>query len=239
MDAHELAARNFATHLADNAYPGRGLAVGRAPGGEWLQVYWIMGRSESSRNRRFVAEGGTLRTAAVDPSQVADPSLIIYRAMAELDGRYVVTNGDQTDTITSALAAGGSFAAALAKREREPDAPNYTPRISALLDLPASRLELAVLRANDADPAHTDRCFFAPALPPVGLGYGLTTYQRDGSPLPPFRGDPLWLPLHGSAETVADAYWAALDDDNKVALAVKAIPPAGGAGVLTLRNRFA
>lgn len=238
MDVHELAARNFRTHLAENTYPGRGLVVGRGTDGAWLQVYWIMGRSESSRNRRFVAEGGTLRTAAVDPAKVADPSLIIYRAMAELDGLYVVTNGDQTDTITSALAAGGTFAAALAKREREPDAPNYTPRISALLDPGAGRVELSILRANDADPALTDRCFFVAPPPPPGSGYGLTTYASDGSPLPPFRGDPLWLPLAGTADEVADTYWAALDADNKVALAVKSIPAAGGAGALTVRNRF-
>src|SRR4051812_45401361 len=129
MQATTIAEANFDRHLRRNPYPGRGLVVGRPAAEEaWLIVYWIMGRSAQSRNRRFVAEAGTLRTEPVDPGAVADPSLIIYEAMLELPGIYLVSNGDQTRTLYEALRAGGSFDSALAQREREPDAPNYTPR---------------------------------------------------------------------------------------------------------------
>lgn len=241
MSGLEAQARaSFASHLEDNPYPGRGLVIGREASGEaWLQVYWIMGRSPNSQNRVFVAHGGELRTEAHDPSAVEDPSLIFYEAMLELPGLHLVSNGDQTRTLVDALAAGGSFEAALATREREPDAPNYTPRISGLLDLRAAepRFALSILRANDADPSETDRITFRPALPPPGLGRALTTYQGDGSPLPPFRGDPLWLPLEGGAEAVAARYWQALDGANRVALAVKRIPVDGGASRIWLHNR--
>lgn len=239
MDIAQQAQANFQARIAANPYPGRGLVIGRGSAGEWLQIYWIMGRSEQSRNRRFVSEGATLRTEAVDAAKLDDPSLIIYRAMAELDGLYVVSNGDQTDTIVDALAAGGDFAAALATREREPDAPNYTPRISGLLDCRAENptIALSILRANDGDPQATDRVMIAPALPRPGLGYGINTYEGDGAPLPPFRGDPIWLPCAGDAESVLSSYWDALDRDNRVAIAVKRIEP-GRPGVITLINRF-
>lgn len=241
MDLHAEAKRAFAERIEQCAYPGRGLVVGRDSAGDWLQVYWIMGRSENSRNRRFVAEGGTLRTEAVDPSKLADPSLVIYEAMLERPGLYGVSNGDQTRTVFDALEKGRSFEDALAGREREPDAPHYTPRISALLDLTrgSPALALSILRANDADPAATDRTHFRPAPPPPGLGLGLTTYRGDGDPLPSFRGDPLWLPLAGGAEDVLERFWQALDAANRVALAVKRVPAAGGAGGLFVRNRFA
>lgn len=241
MDLQAAAKTAFARHLEQNPYPGRGLVIGRASGGDWLQVYWIMGRSPNSRNRRFVAEGGTLRTEPVDPAALEDPSLIIYEAMLERPGLFVVTNGDQTRTIVQAFGGGDEpwrFEAALATREREPDAPNYTPRISGLLDLraPEPGVALSILRANEADPAHTDRSVYRPAPPPPGLGVGLTTYLGDGSPLPPFRGDPLWLPLEGDAEAVLERYWAALDAENRVALAVKRIPGAGGRTRIQVRN---
>jgi IMP cyclohydrolase len=233
---------SFASHLAENPYPGRGLVIGREAAGEgWLQVYWIMGRSPNSQNRIFVADGPELRTEPHDASAVEDPSLIIYEAMLELPGLHVVSNGDQTRTVADALASGGSFEAALATREREPDAPNFTPRISGLLDLRGAeaRVALSILRANDADPALTDRVTFRPAAPPPGLGLALTTYEGDDSPLPSFRGDPLWLPLDGDAEAVADRYWEALDRGNRVALAVKRIPADGSASQIWLRNRHA
>ncbi len=232
---------SFARHLAANPYPGRGLVMGRSSAGAgWLQVYWIMGRSENSRNRVFVSDGGELRTEAADPAKLADPSLIIYEAMLELPGAFLVSNGDQTRTAFDVMEAGGRFEDALEMREREPDAPNYTPRISGLIDLRLGDavFALSILKANAADPSLTDRTTFRPAQPPAGLGLGLTTYQGDGHPLPSFRGEPLWLPLVGSAEAVADAYWGALDPENRVALAVKAIEP-GGASRVVLRNRFA
>ena len=240
MELRAEAERALRERIEANPYPGRGLVVGRAESGDaWLQLYWIMGRSENSRNRRFVAEGGTLRTEAVDPSRLADPSLVIYEAMLELPGCYVVSNGDQTRSVRDALAAGGRFEDALALREREPDAPHYTPRISALLDLRAAPvLALSLLRANPADPALTDRATFRPAPPPPGLGLGLTTYRGDGDPLPSFAGEPLWLPLAGKPEELLERYWAALDAGNRVALALKRIP-AGGPSQLLVRNRSA
>ena len=239
--ALERAEANFQSHLAGNRYPGRGLVVGRASSDDaWLFVYFIMGRSEQSRNRRFVAEAGSLRTEPVDVSLVEDPSLIIYEAMLELPSLFLVSNGDQTRTLFEVLKSGGSFEEALATREREPDAPNYTPRISAMLDLRGSapQIALSILKANPADAALTDRTTFRPALPPPGLRVGLTTYRSDGSPLPSFEGDPLLLPCVGSAEEVLDSYWSALDADNRISLAVKRIPADGGAASVIVRNRY-
>lgn len=232
------AQRNFDAHLAANPYPGRGLLIGRLERGDWAQLYWIMGRSANSRNRRFAVDGPELRTEPLDPALVEDPTNIIYEAMLELDGRYIVSNGDHTRTIHDALSAGARFDDALALREREDDAPNYTPRIAGLLDTRngATEVSLAILRANDADAAHTDRTVYRPAPPPLGLGYGLSTYATDGNPLPPFRGDPLWLPLIGDLDEILDSYWAALDADNRIALAAKLIPADGGPSRILLRG---
>src|ERR1044071_820773 len=131
MPAAHLAARNFASHLQDNPYPGRGLVIGRSSIDQgWVMLYWIMGRSAHSRNRRFVVEGGTLRTAPIDPQLLTDPSLIIYEAMLELPGLYIVSNGAQTRTLYEALSANGTVETAMAQWEHEPDVPHYTPRIS-------------------------------------------------------------------------------------------------------------
>jgi hypothetical protein len=241
MSLKAEASGNFARHLEQNSYPGRGLVLGcSADGAAWLQLYWIMGRSPNSRNRIFEAEGATLRTAPHDAATLRDPSLVIYEAMLELPAVHIVSNGDQTRTIRDEIAAGGSFESALQKREREPDAPNYTPRISGLIDLREGEaaFALSLLKANPADPARTDRTTFRPAPPPPGLGLALTTYQGDGDPLPSFRGEPLWLPLEGDPEELADRYWGALDADNRVALAVKRIPAGGAAAEIFLRNRF-
>lgn len=230
----------FQSHIVDNPYPGRGIVVGRADDGFRI-VYWIMGRSEHSRNRRFAAEGGTLRTEPVDLTKVEDPSLIIYEAMLELPQLSIVSNGDQTRTIYQALSAGGRFEDALGTREREPDAPNYTPRISALIDARGERPEIAlsILKANPFDPARTDRFFYRPALPAVGFGLCLTTYCGDGSPLPSFAGEPKLLPCGGGAGELLERYWDALDADNRVSLAVKSVSPRGELLDLVLRNRHA
>jgi hypothetical protein len=235
----ERAHESFAS-LAANPYPGRGIVMGRAESAAaWLQVYWIMGRSENSRNRVLVAEGPELRTEPADPARVADPSLIIYEAMLELPGAYLVSNGDQTRTLLDVMEAGGRFEDALEMREREPDAPSYTPRISGLIDLRRgdAAFALSILKANPAEPSLTDRATFRPAPPPPGFGLGLTTYQGDGEPLPSFCGEPLWLPLVGRSGDVADAYWNALDRGNRVALAVKEIASTGASRIV-LRNRF-
>src|SRR5919109_1922978 len=198
MPAADLAARNFTDHLRDNPYPGRGLVIGRSSIDHgWVMLYWIMGRSAHSRNRRFVVEDGTLRTEPVDPQLLTDPSLIIYEAMLELPGIYLVSNGAQTRTMYETLSTGGTFDAALAQWQHEPDAPNYTPRISAMLRLAQQQVTLSLLKANPIDPAYTDRYTYRPAVPAQGLGVGLTTYRGDGNPLPSFTGDPLLLPGTG------------------------------------------
>jgi hypothetical protein len=232
----------FQRHLVANTYPGRGLVLGQqADGSAWLQVYWIMGRSPNSQNRVFVAEGTTLRTEPHDAAAALDPSLIIYEAMLELPGLYLVSNGDQTRTLYDVMQAGGAFESALEMREREPDAPNYTPRISGMHDLRGgeAQVALSILRANPADPGLTDRTTFRPAPPPPGLGLCLTTYEGDGQPLPPFRGDPRWMPLAGGVAELADTYWQALDPGHRVALAVKRIPRDGGPSQVEIRNRHA
>ena len=239
MDAAHIAVRNFEAYLRQNPYPGRGLVLGRSsvdPG--WVMLYWIMGRSAHSRNRRFVAEGGTLRTAPVDPQLLTDPSLIIYEAMLELPGMYLVSNGEQTRTMYETLSAGGTFEEALAPWQQEPDAPHYTPRISAMLMLAQQQVTLSILKANPVDPAFTDRYTYRPAVPVQGLGVGLSTYRGDGNPLPSFTGDPLLLPCTGSPEDLLHMYWEALDANNRVALAVKHIPAQGGVGTLIVRNRY-
>ena len=239
MDAAHLAASHFERHLRQNPYPGRGLVVGRSsvdPG--WVMLYWVMGRSANSRNRRFVAEGGTLRTVPVDPRLVSDPSLIIYEAMLELPGIYLVSNGAQTRTLYETLSTHGTFEAAMAQWQREPDAPHYTPRISAMLALAQQQVTLSILKANPVDSACTDRYFYRPAMPAPGLGVGLTTYSGDGHPLPSFTGDPLLLPCAGSPEELLNMYWEALDATNRVALALKYIPAQGGAGTILVRNRY-
>ncbi|MBM3264194.1 MAG: inosine monophosphate cyclohydrolase [candidate division Zixibacteria bacterium] len=230
----------FERHIARNPYPGRGLLIGRSEtGNDWLIVYWIMGRSDHSRNRKFVVAGTTLRTEPVDAAQVKDPSLIIYEAMLEHPGVYMVSNGDQTRTIHDALQVGSTFEAALATREREPDAPNYTPRISAMLDFRNGDpvLVLSLLKANPFNPAHTDRTTFRPASPPPGYGVGLTTYMGDGTPLPAYTGDPLSLPCRGSANDVLETYWQALDTQNRIALAVKKIDPESGNSTIIVKPR--
>ena len=234
-ELHVFAEQNFGRHLAANSYPGRGIVVGRLESPEdeeiWVQIYWIMGRSENSRNRRFVVGGPAdteLRTEARDPALVSDPTNIIYDAMLELPNIYLVSNGDHTRTIQDTIERSARFEDALAVREREDDPPNYTPRIASMLDLRGhGELAFAILRANAADHEETDRIVWRFPFPPKGLGYGITTYRHDGNPLPPYAGDPLWLPLVGSAEEVADAYWNILDEDNKIALAVKLIGAEG------------
>ncbi len=228
MTISTIAQTNFERHIKQNSYPGRGLVVGKSEAGEWVMVYWIMGRSPNSRNRRFVAEGASLRTEPIDASTVKNPELIIYEAMLELPGSFLVGNGDQTRTLFETLRAGGTFDDALLTREREPDAPNYTPRISGMIQ-PASTapITFSILKANAANPALTDRFSYRPAPPPSGFGYCLTTYMGDGRPLPSFSGDPLWLPLPGPPEIILQTYWDALDANNRVALAVKVIADDG------------
>lgn len=211
--------------LTQNPYPGRGIIIGMDEAGENLvQVYWIMGRSPNSRNRVFETDGSRLWTEAADPSKVEDPRLIIYNAMLELRELFVVSNGDQTDTIYQALLAGGDFCHALNIRQYEPDAPNFTPRISGLASLRhgVPTAELSVLKKSDLGDG-CDRHFFH--IEQFGMGYGhcVTTYMEDGDPLPPFEGQPYPLPLLGKIDAVARTTWNALNAENRVSLAAKFI----------------
>lgn len=239
MGTEAAANAAFDSHIASNPYPGRGLVVGRRSDADgWLIVYFIMGRSPNSRNRRFAAEGDRLWTEPVDASKVENPELIIYDAMLALPGIQLVGNGDQVRTAYEFVERGARFASAMQTREREPDAPNYTPRITAKLDCrrtPAS-LELSLLKAGAADPAETDRIVYRPAPPPPGIGYGITTYMGDGAPLPAYTGDPLLLPVAGAPDEVLDRYWSALDASNRVALAVKSLQPDGTRDGLLILN---
>lgn len=241
MNVQELASANLQNHVAGNPYPGRGLIIGKSASGDaWQQVYWIMGRSPNSRNRQFSMDGGVLKTEPFDASKVEDPSLIIYEAMLELDGKFLVSNGDQTRTLFEGLSAGKSMKDSLVTRDREPDAPNYTPRITGMLDLGGATPEigLSILKANKIDPAFSDRHYYFPQESTAGIGYGLTTYMGDGNPLPTFVGDPLLFPLAATAEETLDTYWNALDDDNKISVAVKTIALDGSSSSIVMRNKY-
>ena len=240
MNTDELAGTNFERHLHQNPYPGRGLVLGKSMDDTWVMIYWIMGRSTNSRNRRFVVEQAAMRTEPVDLSLVADPSLIIYEAMLELPGIYLASNGDQTRTIYEAIKQGKTIEEALSTREREPDTPNFTPRISGMLALKGSSMSatLSIIKANPVDPSLSDRFYYQPALPRAGFGLGLTTYSADGNPLPSFSGEPLLLPCHGNASEILENYWNALDAENRVSLAVKEISASTGESKIHVMNRF-
>lgn len=242
MDALAHTAHENLRRLAANPYPGRGLVLGRsADGHHLLQCYWIMGRSENSRNRRFVAEGATLRTEAVDPARLRDPSLVIYTAMREAEGHFLVSNGDHTDELHAAVTRGESYAQGLRRCRHEPDAPNHTPRIAGALNLrdPEAPAWLGIVKAHPADAERSVRQFFEYDLLPPGLGWCLTTYRGDGDPLPAFAGEPEALALEGTPEALLETLWEALNAENRVALAVKRIDPASGASHLLLRNQYA
>lgn len=220
----ELLAEKNILALQLNPYPGRGIIVGLDETGRHLvQVYWIMGRSENSRNRVFAyGPEGILRTAAADPQKVKDPSLIIYEAMIEKDLRFAVSNGAQTE---DALAEGG-LGKSLAHWQYEPDQPNYTPRITALFSLDGRAnpytAEISILKKSLFSEA-CDRYLYALEVSRPGLGYCVTTYAGDGNPLPSFVGDPYLLPLIGDIGTLAQTIWDALNEANRVSLAVKFI----------------
>ena len=203
-------------------YPGRGIIVGKsADGKRAVMAYFIMGRSANSRNRVFVEQPGGIRTEACDPSKMEDPSLIIYSPVRTLDNRMIVTNGDQTDTIYDFMGRGAGFADALMTREFEPDAPNFTPRISAMVTFAGGdfSLDMSILRAGDAAGSFCHRVFWAFERVEAGKGCFLHTYLSDGSPIPAFTGDPETVSLDdGSATEIADALWANLNPDNKVSL---------------------
>ena len=228
--------------LRANPYPGRGIVIGQTPdGSRMVQVYWIMGRSDNSRNRIFVDDGETVRTAPHDASKVEDPSLIIYNCTRVCGRAHIVTNGDQTDTIYDALVAGQSTDDALHTRTYEPDAPNYTPRISGLIDqdAPVHAYTLSLLKTIDNDPSRPLRAFYNYERAIAGIGHFVSTYDGDGNPLPSFSGEPRPVQLLDDIDATRDLYWDALNNDNKVSLLVKHIGSGTGSTETRLVNKHA
>ena len=209
--------------IRDNAYVGRGIVIGKtADGTRACTAYFIMGRSANSRNRVFTEKDGVLYTEPFDASKVEDPSLIIYAALREYENKLIVTNGDQTDTIYQGLQAGKSFAQALTARAFEPDAPNFTPRISGMATFAAGDFtyEMSILKSADAAGTACNRYTFAyPALP--GLGHFIHTYVCDGNPIPTFQGEPERVAVPNDIVEYTNGLWAALNADNKISLFVR------------------
>ena len=210
--------------LQSNPYPGRGIMLGRsADDTKAVIAYFIMGRSENSRNRVFVETPDGIRTQAFDPSKMTDPSLIIYNPVRVFGASTIVTNGDQTDTIREGLAAGKTFSQALHTRTFEPDEPNYTPRISGLVKKDGDYV-LSILKSADGDPASCRRYFYAYEKPLAGQGHFIHTYMGDGNPLPSFEGEPEQIAITSETpEEFAQLIWNSLNEENKVSLFVRYI----------------
>ena len=223
--------------LAANAYPGRGLVVGVNQDDEAVMLYFIMGRSPNSRNRVFVKEGEGLRIEPFDASLVEDPSLIIYRPVRKYKNNYIVTNGDQTDTIYDFLRRKAHFSDALLSRSYEPDAPNFTPRISALMTVEGGdcRYTLSILKRQDDEGTHCARQYFEYRRQ-VGLGHLIHTYEGDGNPLPSFSGESGRVRLPGGDQLAYDV-WDSLHQDNRISLYARFVPLSGGDERTIIINR--
>ncbi len=226
--------------LKANPYPGRGIVLGLSEDGmRAVLAYFIMGRSENSRNRVFTEKDGGIVTEAADPAKMQDPSLIIYAPVRKYDLYTIVTNGDQTDTVFSALSAGESFETALRKRTFEPDAPNFTPRISGLytVEWDGFSYQLSILKSGDGAGGAVQRFFFEYPDPVCGQGHFIHTYAADGNPLPSFVGEPVPVAISGGIDRFANNLWAALNPENKVSLFVRTIT-LDGKEETRLFNRF-
>ena len=218
--------RNLAQELAGNSYPGRGIVIGKSADGKYaVTAYFIMGRSSNSRNRVFVEDGEGIRTQAFDPSKLEDPSLIIYAPVRVLGNKTIVTNGDQTDTIYELMDRQQTFEQALRTREFEPDAPNYTPRISGIMHLENGgyNYAMSILKSADGDPDSCHRFTFAYQNPKAGEGHFIHTYMGDGNPLPSFEGEPKKVRIEGDIDSFGQMLWENLNEENKVALFVRYI----------------
>ena len=212
--------------LQSNAYPGRGIVIGKTPDGtKAVTAYFIMGRSENSRNRVFVEDGEGIRTQAFDPSKLSDPSLIIYAPVRVLGNKTIVTNGDQTDTIYELMDKQMTFEQSLRTREFEPDGPNYTPRISGIMHIKDGKYNYAmsILKSNNGNPDACNRYTFAYENPVAGEGHFIHTYMCDGNPLPSFEGEPKLVAIEDDMDAFADKIWKSLNEDNKVSLFVRYI----------------
>lgn len=219
--------RQLAQELAATSYPGRGIVIGKTQDGKHaVTAYFIMGRSENSRNRVFVEDGDGIRTQAFDPSKLVDPSLIIYAPVRVLGNKTIVTNGDQTDTIFELMSQGQTFEQALRTREFEPDAPNYTPRISGIMRVEEGTFHFAmsILKSAGGNPEGCDRYTYAYETPIPGEGRFIHTYMQDGNPLPSFEGEPVRVEIgDATIDEFANLIWENLNEDNKVSLFVRYI----------------
>ena len=209
--------------LAANTYPGRGIVVGLSEDKKYaVSAYFIMGRSENSRNRVFIEEGDEVIILPFDASKVEDPSLIIYSPIRKYENKLIVTNGAQTDTVYDGLVARKSFSEALTARCFEPDAPNFTPRISAMLTFceDAFTYQMSILKSADAEGSACNRFTFDYA-PIAGVGHFLHTYNCDGNPIPTFTGEPERIALHGDIDSFTKEIWENLNEQNKISLYVR------------------
>ena len=228
------------TLLRENPYPGRGILIGKTPDGKQaVTAYFIMGRSENSRNRVFVPSEGGIRTEAFDPSKLVDPSLIIYAPVRLLGDYTIVTNGDQTDTIYDLMKEGQTFEQALRTREFEPDGPNYTPRISGIMKITDGTFHYAmsILKSNNGDPSSCNRYTFTYENPAAGEAHFIHTYQENAEPLPSFEGEPRLVDVQDDIDAFTNMLWDSLNADNKVSLFVRYIDIATGAEQTRILNK--
>ncbi len=226
--------------LSSNAYPGRGIVIGRCACGKYaVTAYFIMGRSSNSRNRVFVTEGEGIRTQAFDPSKLEDPSLIIYAPVRVLGKDTIVTNGDQTDTVYDGLKDGFTFEQSLRSREFEPDGPNYTPRISGVMHVENGEFsyQMSILKSADGNPECCNRYTFSYDKPIAGEGRFIHTYMQDGDPLPSFEGEPEKVHIEGDIDKFTEEVWEALNPDNKVSLFVRFINIETGEYETRIKNK--
>lgn len=231
---------SLSNELKSNAYPGRGIVVGKTPDGKHAAIaYFIMGRSENSRNRVFVTEGEGIRTEAFDPSKLTDPSLIIYAPVRVLGNKTIVTNGDQTDTIYEGLDRQLTFEQSLRSREFEPDGPNYTPRISGVMHIENGKYSYAmsILKSNNGNPDACLRYTYAYENAIPGEGRFIHTYKCDGNPLPSFEGEPKLVDIPNDMHEFAELLWNNLNEDNKVSLFVRYIDIETGKYETTIINK--
>ncbi len=218
--------KSLEKELSGCSYPGRGIIIGKSEDGKKAVVaYFIMGRSENSRNRIFVPDGEGIRTEAFDPAKLEDASLIIYSPVRILGNKIIVTNGDQTDTIYTLMDKQQTFEQALRTRKFEPDAPNYTPRISGIMHIEKGEYNyaLSILKSNNGNPESCNRYTFAYNNPVVGQGQFIHTYMGDGNPLPSFEGEPKVVRILDDIDAFTDLIWENLNSDNKISLFVRYI----------------
>ena len=214
--------KTISEELRNNAYPGRGIIIGKSEDDEnMVIVYFIMGRSVNSRNRVFIEQEGGIRTEAFDPAKLSDPSLVIYAPVRVIDGKTIVTNGDQTDTIYDFIKDGKTFEEALRTRTFEPDAPNFTPRVSGIVE--NGTYKLSILKSNNGNPDSAQRFFYEYMEPVAGEGHFIHTYLHDGNPIPSFEGDPTPMEIKGDIDSITKEVWESLNEENKVSLFVRTI----------------